>query len=175
MMGVLSSMSAQRRVLLDYRTPSTWQTFLARELRQDLAHGEQLSYRPGEIRLTGYGATDRVSGEPLHRPAEITYLIRRIGNRSCLLRAERLTTDPLTTATRVELVCVGVSLLEIQPLQSSKEELDWAELGLEVESPRSETEDITRGFEMAVPSRLRIVVGTDEKSKPVFDEVLSSR
>lgn len=175
MMGILRSMSAQRRVLMEYRTPRTWQTLLATQLQQDLSHSEYLSWQPGEIRLTGLGATDPMSGEPLHRRAEITYLVRKMGKTFCLLRSERPTTDALSKATRVDLVCTGVRVLEIRPLQTNSEEIDWASLGLEDESSRNTPTDEATGFEMAIPHRLRIAIRVDEKSEPLFDEVISSR
>lgn len=81
----------------------------AEQIAEDLQHARKLRLEHDRVACLGYRCVDPATGAVDQRPAQIVYEIRRIAERSWLIRRQtRL--DVLTNLnTSTELVCEGVS------------------------------------------------------------------
>lgn len=157
--GVLGSISAQRKALLEGEQPHAWEDRLEELVRQDFKSARRMAITSDQIRLVGYGGRDFYTLRPTLRPTEIVYSIEHTGFEYVLLRREIHLDDASNTNWREDLVCQGVRGFKIENLDNP-----------EMSTVRDESTESAR-FE-PVPNRLRFTIeGSDNKGAVLISTI----
>jgi len=169
-LGVLSSLTQQRTVLFERRAPASWRQQLKEQLHRDLANARRMTVRPAELRLIGYGGRDFATGAPTFRPTEVVYAVHEVGNQQWLMRWE-IHLDELTNQNvRGELVCSGVTAIDLMSLDDD----DEPAFPDEPVPTNRDTKDGGHPF-VAAPSTTRVILFGSDKESVMLDEVIYLR
>jgi hypothetical protein len=115
-LGILLTMSAQRRALLATETVAPWREQLLAQLRWDFINARKMSWSGVELRLYGLGGRNFATASVTQRPCEVVYSIRRMTGRKWLLRSEIDLDSRSNRNVREELVCFGVERFDFRLL-----------------------------------------------------------
>ena len=157
-LGVLNRVTQQQKVLLTDDAPEPWHNRIVDLLEWDLANSQTIRTTPDGIHLEGFASRDVVTGEPLHCPAVVSYLIVREGERSWLMRRETHPDALVLDNRTAELVCAGAERILATP--------PGAAAATSIDGMPSEAVSLADG---ALPARLKIVVYARNKPEPIFD------
>ncbi len=94
--------------------PASWRRHVIEVFRRDLAHADTVQASPSRVVLTGHVSLDRETSSPTHQPAVVTYSLKRVADRSWLLRTQVDLEDHSLHNTWVQIVCAGVLSFEVQ-------------------------------------------------------------
>jgi len=170
-LGVLNSLSRQRSVLLERRAPASWRQQLKEQLHRDFANARRVSNRPDELRLIGYGGRDFATGKPTHRPTEVVYAVHDVGDQHWLMRWE-IHLDELTNQNvGGELVCAGVTAIDLLSLDD-QEEPTFPD---EPEPTGRDNDAEGENTFAATPNSTRVVLFASDKKSVMLDEVIYLR
>lgn len=116
--GILGAMALQRRELPTSQTSAAWQRRLAEQVRWDFSNARQFRCNGEELMLSGFGAREFgfTSRRPTHRPAQISYRIKKIGERHWLIRRETHLDERALVNFRSEIVCADADRIDVQPV-----------------------------------------------------------
>lgn len=120
-LGILLTMSAQRRALRTIATVAPWREQLLAQLRWDFTNARTMSWSAGELRLYGLGGRDFATASVTQRPSEVIYSIRRMTGKNWLLRSEIDVDSRSNRNMRAELVCFGVERFDFRLLDRDEE------------------------------------------------------
>ena len=120
-MGLLKTLAAKRKVLVDGSGLAAWQQPLEDQLRWDLANARRFQLSPKRLRLIGYGARDFDTQVATHRQSEILYEVVPAGHNTWLVRNEIQPELNTNRNRRREIVCCGVSELKMETSGQSGE------------------------------------------------------
>jgi len=129
--GVLRSLSTQRRVLFGDHPVDRWRGPLLEQFQWDLANARRMSAQPRGLRRGGDGGCEFDTGAVTHRPTEVIYSIRQEGGRSWLLRREIHLDASTLHNDRTELVCAGIGAMAVHRLDEDPEDPRGAASGRE--------------------------------------------
>jgi len=119
-LGVLGSLSAQRRELLARQTLEPWQQQLVERLRWEFANARSFQCHGKELTLVGFGGRDFNDDTPTQRPTRIAYRVEALGDRAWLVREETHLDDRALHNARRALVCADIDRLDVQSLDSAQ-------------------------------------------------------
>lgn len=86
-----------------------------RVLHADLGQARMIKKRGDEVVVMNTGGIDPLTQQRTHRPVIIRYAIKKVGERSCLVRYEQSLDTREVMPERRELVGIGVTRLELVP------------------------------------------------------------
>jgi hypothetical protein len=124
-----------------------------------------MGVRPRELRLVGYGGCDFTTGEPTFRPSEIIYSVHDDGRRHWLLRKEIHLDDVALHNHRTELVCAGVTRMDVRSLDEGAD-------GSQTDTDAAHRQADTPITLSSVPDRLRVVLFGEQEGTEVLDEMV---
>lgn len=153
--GVLGTLSRHQRALVEKQTPPRWQRQFVEQLQWDLSNARRYEAAPKELRLAGFGGRDFSTGEVTFCRAEVRYEIVEIAEDSWLVRQEIHPDDHALDNARTELVCGGVSKMNIRSLDPPV-----TTGGRQPPPPGS------------IPNRLRVALWSANEDEPSMDEVI---
>lgn len=89
---------------------------LTEVLRWDLLAARTIQVREGAVILSGYGSLDaKTLAAASHRPVQVIYEVRQLGDRRWLIRRQQDPGKPKTAS--AELVCAGVKAIAAVPIE----------------------------------------------------------
>ncbi len=88
-------------------------------IRFDLANARRIKARPNHVTLTGFGGLDERSLAPHQRPVRITYILKKTGSQTWLVREQVELNTPANGNRWTELICAGVETFSIEPIEGS--------------------------------------------------------
>ena len=151
-MGILKTLVAKRKVLVDGSALAAWHRPLEDQLRWDLANARRYEFNAQRLRLVGYGARDFDTHVATHRQSEVVYQVVRLAQNSWLWREEIQPEINSNRNRRREIVCCGVT-------------------GLAMQIPGQAGEPQHAG---PIPDHFRLLLTRDNASQPLID-ILSCR
>jgi hypothetical protein len=111
-LGVLTTLNAQSRELLQKTATAPWQQRVADQLRRDLDNARQVAGSRHRLVLSGYVGGGGPLDEPCLRAADVTYVVTASSDLPYLIREER-SMDVLSNAVvSRQLVAGGISRLQ---------------------------------------------------------------
>jgi hypothetical protein len=106
-LGVLKGVTGHQKVFTkDFH--ESWQSRLGALLEWDLSNSKTVLVTADGFELRGFAGRDFVSGLPLHCRTSIQYVVKKVRDESCLVRAETHLDAPNLDSQRSELVLTRV-------------------------------------------------------------------
>lgn len=99
----------------DSESPDEEAQAWVRVMHDDLRQARTIQTQGGEVVVMNNGGIDPLTQQRTHRPVIIRYAIKKVGERSCLVRYEQSLDTREVMPERRELVGIGVTRLELVP------------------------------------------------------------
>ena len=122
-MGILGLLSQQQKIVIKGE-PRHWLKHVISLMEWDLNSGVNIELTVDEVTISGFGGRNPTNGVPNQRPTRVRYRVDDVASHSWLIRTEEYLDEAPVSAGPAELVCEGVSRIELQAI----DEVGWIRL-----------------------------------------------
>jgi hypothetical protein len=114
---VLGAIARSESIQARSASTDAWPRSIVDAIQWDLSNARSLTVADNSMTIGGYGALAPDGGAATHQPVLVTYSIRNLGGRPCLIRFQRPAAKQLAGSAWTDLVYAGVAKMSVAKLE----------------------------------------------------------